>query len=240
MKVEQIDQVNFEKKINYIFEKESFIVSKKTKALINEVLENSIKVKFIINIIVDRIYLKQNNPNILDGFIYQKIVNEGNNESKKELIQYFPNGLMSIKTNTNINYKVLENLLVNQTFQEADKITQEYLCKLVSNQTKQEKKWLYFTDIQFLSQKDLYTIDLLWRIYSQGKFGFSVQKKLWIKSETKWDDLWEKIKWTNNGVITRYPTEFIWTIDAPEGHLPLFNQLRGTQTLACLFKKIEW
>ena len=141
-----------------------------------------------------------------------------------------------------INYQPLQELLITKNFQEADKLTQKYLCELVEKQTQQKKQWLYFTDINFIPVSELFVIDLLWKTYSKGKFGFSVQKSIWMKYNNKWDKLWEKIKWSEitTGTMKRYPQEFIWTIDAPEGHLPLFNQLRGTQTLSYLFKKINW
>lgn len=240
MTIEKINEVHFREQIDNIFKKECTILSKNTKLLINKIVKNEIEVTILINIVIERIKVKENHPSILDGFIYQQIITKSSEKSKKYLIKYLPNGIINIKTSTNINYITLENLLINEKFEEADKLTQKYLCQLVSNKTQQEKNWLYFTDIQFLQKKDLYTIDLLWRIYSQGKFGFSIQKKLWIQNKKKWDVLWEKIRWANNGIMKRYPKEFIWTINAVEGHLPLFNQLRGTQTLACLFKKIEW
>lgn len=83
---------------------------------------------------------------------------------------------------------------------------------------------------------------MLWKVYSKGKFGFSIQKNIWLKQNKQWDKLWEKIKWleAKTGIMKRYPKEFTWSIDAPEGHLPLFNQLRGTQTLYYLFQKINW
>lgn len=240
MKTGNINQLSFEEEISNMFAKESSFISQKTKSLLEEVIKNDIKIQIVIKMIVNRIYIEQNSPSVLDGFIYQKIFKESSDKSKQELRKNLPNGIVSINKSTNVNYRMLEHLLINGTFEEADRLTQKYLCQLVSNQTEQEKKWLYFTDIQLLPKTDLYTIDLMWRIYSQGKFGFSVQKKLWINNKEKWDDLWEKIKWTHNGAMKRYPKEFIWTIDAPEGHLPLFNQLRGTQTLACLFRSIEW
>ena len=106
--------------------------------------------------------------------------------------------------------------------------------------TNNKKNWLYFTDIQFLPKQDLFILDKLWKIYSKGKFGFSIQKKIWVYNNKKWDKFWEKINWISNGVMRRYPNDFVWTVDAPEGHLPLFNQLRGTQTLSYLFRNIQW
>ena len=37
-----------------------------------------------------------------------------------------------------------------------------------------------------------------------------------------------------DGVWTRYPGAFTWSIDAPEGHMPLINQLRGVRLMDAL------
>ena len=77
-------------------------------------------------------------------------------------------------------------------------------------------------------------------MYSRGKFGFSIQRKIWLTHQCKWNLFWQTIGWTKQDIPCRYPTEFIWTIDAPKGHLPLFNQLRGVQVLSALFNHIVW
>ena len=33
---------------------------------------------------------------------------------------------------------------------------------------------------------------------------------------------------------TRYPGSFTWSLEAPEGHLPLVNQLRGVRLMDAL------
>ncbi len=44
----------------------------------------------------------------------------------------------------------------------------------------QEKNtWLRIQDIQLFPCIDLRTIDQLWVRYSNGRFGFSVQKRIW-------------------------------------------------------------
>lgn len=194
----------------------------------------------LLEFIIERIIVNKKTADPLDGFIYQKLLKTNEQRIKTKLIQYFPNGLVTLKSYSDINYEPLQKLLINEKFKEADKLTNQHLCELVQTKTTSEKKWLYFTDIQFLPAEDLFTLDFLWKIYSRGKFGFSVQKQIWMKSNKNWDILWEKISWTSNGSMKRYPQEFQWTTQAPEGHLPLFNQLRGTQTLSYLFKNITW
>nr|YP_009391561.1 hypothetical protein [Laurenciella marilzae]ARW59705.1 hypothetical protein [Laurenciella marilzae] len=213
---------------------------------VNQNIEKIINITYkekpesLLEFIIKRILNNKKAADPLDGYIYQKLLKTEQKTIKTKLINYFPKGVVALKPCLDINYEPLQELLINESFKEADELTSKHLCELVKIKAKIEKKWLYFTDIQLLPSEDLFTLDFLWRIYSRGKFGFSVQKQIWIKSNKNWDILWEKINWTSNGLMKRYPQEFEWTTKAPEGHLPLFNQLRGTQALSYLFKRITW
>ena len=46
-----------------------------------------------------------------------------------------------------------------------------------------------------------------------------------------YEKLWPRIGWKTDGVWTRYPKAFTWSLDAPEGHMPLVNQLRGVRLM---------
>nr|ARW68620.1 hypothetical protein [Palisada sp.] len=214
------------------------IVNQRTEQIINTTYKE--EQESLLEFIIKRILINKKAADALDGFIYQKLLKTDQQQVKDKLMNYFPKGIVNLKSCSQIDYEPLQNLLMNESFKEADVLTNKYLCELVKTKAKVEKKWLYFTDIQFLPYEDLFILDFLWRTYSRGKFGFSIQKQIWIKNNKNWDTLWEKINWTNNGSMRRYPQEFEWTTQAPEGHLPLFNQLRGTQTLSYLFKNITW
>ncbi|MEO0844695.1 MAG: GUN4 domain-containing protein, partial [Cyanobacteria bacterium J06643_5] len=56
----------------------------------------------------------------------------------------------------------------------------------------------------------------------------------------RFSNLWVKIGWKNGNNWTRYPKEFIWSLDAPRGHLPLSNQLRGVRTISSLLSHSVW
>nr|QVQ56665.1 hypothetical protein [Erythrocystis saccata] len=233
---------NIQEQIKIIFLKNDSKISSNTEQKINEILDEKIGKKILIDNIIKRYKNSNEKIKIIDGFIYQKILETQDNKLINELISHMPKGIMNLEKQMRLNYQPLQNLLIKKEFKEADKLTQKYLCTLAEKQTNKIKHWLYFTDIQFIPKSEIFQIDLLWKTYSKGRFGFSIQKNIWIQNNKKWDKLWEKINWTeiNTGIMKRYPQEFNWTINAPEGHLPLFNQLRGTQTLSYLFKKIDW
>jgi len=74
-------------------------------------------------------------------------------------------------------YQQLETYLQNGQWKEADKETDRLMLQIVG---KEADQWFSLEDIQNFPCEDLRAIDKLWIDYSQGKFGFSVQKKVWM------------------------------------------------------------
>jgi hypothetical protein len=73
-------------------------------------------------------------------------------------------------------------------------------------------------------------------VYSQGRFGFTSQARLLTNLDGRFDQLWPRIGWKREGVWTRYPRSFTWSLEAPEGHMPLINQLRGVRLMDAVLK----
>nr|YP_009732211.1 hypothetical protein [Gracilaria spinulosa]QHS70707.1 hypothetical protein [Gracilaria spinulosa] len=194
----------------------------------------------LLNFLVNRCIIQKKNVEVLDGLIFEFLYFYSTDDIKKRLNSYFSCGLIDLKPSLQLNYQPLQDLLINHNFQKADKLTQFYLCSLADLDRKYSRSWLYFTDIFSLPSEDLYILDKLWRVYSRNKFGFSVQRKIWLSLNCNWEKLWIHIGWNKNGIPLRYPGEFIWNTDAPDGHLPLFNQLRGVQVIAALFNHSVW
>ena len=178
-------------------------------------------------------------PTALDGKAYQLLV-AADTPSVQEFLQtQFPNGLVSLVTQRNIDYAPLQALLAAQDFQAADRITLEKLCELAGGAALQ-RRWVYFSQVTSFPIDDLRTLDTLWQVYSEGKFGFSVQRDLWLAMGKNWEKLWSLIGWKQGNTWTRYPNEFIWDLTAPKGHLPLSNQLRGVRVISSLLNHPAW
>jgi len=177
--------------------------------------------------------------NFVDGAIYHLLVKADNPDGQKFLAGYFPQGLVPLASNQNLDYSELQQLLVDRDYQAADLLTLQKLCEL-AGPTAVKRRWVYFTEVSNFPIVDLQTIDTLWRVYSNGKFGFSVQREIWLSVGKNWNKLWPRIGWQREGDWTRYPGEFIWDLSAPNGHLPLSNQLRGVQTFAALLSHPAW
>ncbi|MDY7022554.1 MAG: GUN4 N-terminal ARM-like repeat domain-containing protein [Cyanobacteriota bacterium] len=175
----------------------------------------------------------------VEGKVYQMLYHADSAEVKSFLQTHFPQGLVSLRSDAQVDYSDLQNLLAQQDFLEADKLTLQKLCEMASPAAV-ERKWIYFSEVRSFPNTDLQTIDLLWRVYSEGKFGYSVQRKLWLGVSRNWEKLWPKIGWRTDGTWTRYPQGFTWDLTAPVGHLPLSNQLRGVRVIEALFSHPAW
>lgn len=173
------------------------------------------------------------------GKAYQALYQANTPYTQEFLQTYFPSGVIPLKSERNIDYQALQQYLAQQDFQSADNLTREKLCELAGEATLQ-RKWLYFTEVEQFPSSDLNTLNALWWIHSEGKFGFSVQRRIWLSVGKDFGKLWPKIGWKDGNNWTQYPNEFIWGLNAPQGHLPLLNQLRGVRVTASLFSHPVW
>ncbi|WP_063800850.1 AAA-like domain-containing protein [Mastigocoleus testarum] len=131
----------------------------------------------------------------------------------------------------------LNNLLVNKKWGQADRRTNQ-LMLYVAN--REEQNYLNSDSLKNFSCEDLQDIDSIWVEHSDQRFGFSVQKKIWLKTgnrigindEFKQEDQQAYIRWISrlgwyddSGKDWSQYTEVINTVDknyqeAPEGTLP--------------------
>lgn len=155
------------------------------------------------------------------------------------LAEHFPAGVVALPAACQIDYTDVQTALIQQDFETADSVTLQKMCELAGPMAI-KRKWLYFTEVNAFPNIDLQTLDQLWFIYSEGKFGFSQQRKIWLGVGKNWENLWPKIAWKEDNLWTRYPSGFIWNLDAPVGHLPLTNQLRGVRVMDALMNHPAW
>lgn len=178
-------------------------------------------------------------PTPVLGRIYQWVAQDGSAAEQNQLQALIPDGIVPLNSERAIDYQPLQALLIEQDYEAADRLSMQKLCELAGPGAVQ-RKWLYFSEVDRLPNVDLKTLDTLWLTYSEGKFGFSVQRELWLGLGRNFTKLWEKIAWKQGNIWTRYPGEFIWDLSAPIGHLPLSNQLRGVRTFEAILKHPVW
>lgn len=98
------------------------------------------------------------------------------NELQKDRLDKIP-VIGNVASEVDINYTELRNLL-KKDFWQADKETTNIILKIAN---REEEGWLREEDIKNIYIRDLYTIDQLWLTSSNEKFGFSIQKKIWME-----------------------------------------------------------
>ncbi|XP_031476638.1 tetrapyrrole-binding protein, chloroplastic [Nymphaea colorata] len=134
---------------------------------------------------------------------------------------------------------LLESYLSSQQFQLADEETRRLLIVL-AGEAAQKRKYVFFSEVQFIPTSYLSAIDELWRKHSNGKFGYSVQRRILRKMRGDFSKFFVKVGWmkkleteVEQYTYRSFPSEFLWELNdqTPEGHLPLTNALRGTQLL---------
>lgn len=220
---------------------ESYTSSQVALKLVDDIYHHEIYgPKKLFSILEYRFLDEHTEINFIDGIIFELLLNSKDLPFANQLKTAYPSGIVPLRSDVNIDYSFLQKLLLDKQFQQADQVTQAKLCELSQAVDKHSRSWLYFTDISSLPSTDLQTIDKLWQVHSKGLFGVSVQRRIWLANNTNWDKFWNKVGWKIDNVACRYPQEFIWNIDAPAGHLPLFNQLRGVQVLVALFDHPVW
>ncbi|MCS6959563.1 MAG: GUN4 N-terminal ARM-like repeat domain-containing protein [Pseudanabaenaceae cyanobacterium SKYGB_i_bin29] len=176
---------------------------------------------------------KQNLPiDFIDGTTYQVLRQMNDQSLQIPMIE----GLRLQERQ--IDYRELFDLLSLGAYQQADALTNKKMCE-AAGEGALTRGWLYFTDVERIDLADLLTIDRLWLIFSEGKFGYSVQRRIWLNLGKNWEKLWQQIRWKQDGSFARYPSGFIWSLEAPRGHLPLSNQIRGNKTLEAIFNVLE-
>ncbi|MFB8796073.1 MAG: serine/threonine-protein kinase [Microcoleus sp.] len=124
-----------------------------------------------------------------------------------------------------MDYTNLRNLLAAKKWKEADEETARVMLKVAG---REEEGWLNseLESIDNFPCEDLRTIDQLWVQYSNGRFGFSVQKRIYQSlggtreyDEKVWEAFSDKVGWRKNNSGLYYK-EITFSEKAPEAHLP--------------------
>ena len=82
-----------------------------------------------------------------------------------------------LRKNSKIDFRNLEKLLAAKKWKEADQETWELIQKITNRKI---YGWLRKEDYQNFPSEELRIMDELWVKHSNGLFGFSVQKTIWI------------------------------------------------------------
>ena len=132
-----------------------------------------------------------------------------------------------LASDVGVDYHNLENLLKAKKWKAADEETTTVIWKVAKGQ---KQRWLDYEFIKNFPATDLHIIDQLWVKYSNGYFGFSVQKRIWLECGGKLDyktqcHLGERVGWRNaHNKSWLSLDKYNFSLNAPLGHLPSMLQ----------------
>lgn len=119
-----------------------------------------------------------------------------------------------------IDYSYLQSLLALGEWEAADQETLELIAEAID----QDECCIFIEEIDNFPISDLKTIDRLWVKYSHGRFGFSVQRKIWKAAGGNEELFGELVGWYKQG---EWIGALSYTFDAPVGHLPFIPSGMG-------------
>jgi len=130
-----------------------------------------------------------------------------------------------------IDYRRLRDLLKAQNFEDAD---QETYLRMLEAVGRAKGDYLRPSELLNFPCADLKTIDRLWVKYSDGKFGFSVQKEIYVQCGAKldgkypgdkiWREFGDRVGWRVKKQWISY-SNVTFNTSAPKGHLPFVGGL---------------
>lgn len=138
-----------------------------------------------------------------------------------------------------VDYTKLRDFLKAQQWQEADKETFAVMLKASGRET--QCGWLYYKDIENFPCTDLRTIDQLWIKYSDGRFGFSLQKRIWESVGKDYFQFADRVGWRKGykKEWINYPFDVTFDTTAHPGHLPISPRLLTSPRWSSLFFRIQ-
>jgi hypothetical protein len=128
-----------------------------------------------------------------------------------------------------VDYSQLRKFLKKGDWRAADEETRKVMCRVAG---REKQAYLSRESIDNFPCEDLQQINQLWEHYSKGKFGFSVQKKIYENlgggqtwNEVVWGELMDAVGWRE----LRELGEEIYhnRKTAPQGHFPTLGFLTG-------------
>ncbi|ERT06506.1 phosphotransferase enzyme family protein [Lyngbya aestuarii BL J] len=124
----------------------------------------------------------------------------------------------------NADYTELQNLLEQRNWKEADIETEKVMLKMANREA---EGWIDANTIESLSCSDLRELDQVWIKYSEGKFGLSIQKEIYLETgnplgkfqESSYHKFGDRIGWRKNGNWLEY-SDLTFDENAPRGQFP--------------------
>ena len=144
------------------------------------------------------------------------------------------------------DYQKLRGLLLTGNWREADLITRSIILQISD---REHEGWLDSRAIATFPASDLRMLDHLWLKYSNGRFGFSIQKQIWSQVVQNTIAFGDCVGWRGDRTWLLYYSDFQFSLNAPQGHLPSWGKWCSgwrlwrdmwSQDFGSLGKVMEW
>jgi serine/threonine protein kinase len=116
-----------------------------------------------------------------------------------------------------LNYGKLQALLANGKWRQADEATWAAIRQLLN---KQPSEIVFSGDLHRLPCGDLQAIDQIWIKYSRGRFGFSVQARIYKAADEDYGKFCDCVGWQRDNGTDRHRDRWQFDSAALTGHLP--------------------
>lgn len=142
-----------------------------------------------------------------------------------------------LESGVGVDYAPLRDLLAAGNWREAEDETRAKLIA-AAGAGAELRSWVYWSEVKAIPVEDMRTLDALWAAASGGRFGYRAQREIWVANKRQWTRFFKAIDWVQgeNNVYRKWPSEFKYAADAPKGHLPLTNALRGTRLFEAIME----
>ena len=184
-------------------------------------------------------YSIRSSANIFQNYVASEDISEVVSSDDVVIPKYLPSAC-------GVDYVPLATFLAMGDFLSADDFTRNNLIKISGAESKR-RNFVYWTEVHSIPSVDLITMERLWLQFSKGKFGYSIQKRVWDVENGNFDAFIKRIGWTkvDNDMERKLrwfgQNEFIYDLEtAPKGHLPLTSALRGTQLIKQILTHPVW
>ena len=138
------------------------------------------------------------------------------------------------------SFEYLESCLREGHFEEADQITRDLLLVFAGKEAL-DRGFVKPEEVPEISVDELRRVDQLWVSLSDGRFGYSIQREE-LDSTSDLKAFMARIGWlqvdSHGQDLLRYwpRRDFDYSLNAPRGHLPLTNLIRGRDLLLSLLQ----
>ncbi|BCL37395.1 hypothetical protein NSMS1_38420 [Nostoc sp. MS1] len=141
----------------------------------------------------------------------------------QNIFSYIQDG--EFRSSSGMDYTKLRDLLAEGKWKEANEFTTLAMLAVIK---KTVRGRLYLEFVDSFPCEDIHIIDNLWVKYSNGRFGFSVQKRIYQslggtndEDHKIWIEFGKKVGWIPKNFWLYYYGDLTFDIIAPEGHLPI-------------------